>query len=273
LRSILTEDIHFWVEELDGVINDYPYKTIVEIFVRVNSGGTKLDASDLMFAAMKELSPDIEKNLEEVSQLLSNGTLSFEIDTILKGILLINGQGATVDPDKFAGANGMTLVQDIDNNWNAHYHPAFQALRDFIVNDLKIDNPKVIRSYNSLVTVFEYLYYNPTPTAANKSRLKAFYYKSQLFNWFSAGTDGVLDYLHNNFIVNCSSQDFPMAQIQSWFGTRNRQSVFDRNNLTDHSLRYFLLHMLYVELNSSSAFNVALKNNAPHIDHIYPKSK
>ena len=30
------------------------YKTILDIFVRVNSGGTKLDAGDLMFAAMKE---------------------------------------------------------------------------------------------------------------------------------------------------------------------------------------------------------------------------
>lgn len=38
--SILREDKHFWIEELDGVANDYPYKTILEIFIRVNSGGT-----------------------------------------------------------------------------------------------------------------------------------------------------------------------------------------------------------------------------------------
>ena len=222
---------------------------------------------------MKELSTDIEENLEEVSLLLSNGSLSFEIDTILKGILLVNSLGATVNPKKFSGASGVSLVKHIDTNWNLLYNSAFQALRDFIVNDLRIDNEKVIRSYNSLVPIFEYLYLNPTPDAANKSRLKSFYYKAQLFNWFSTGTDGILDYLHNNYIGNSKGRDFPMSNIQTWVGTRKKKILFDRNDLIDHKLRFFLLHLLYVESNNTSAFNVALKNNSPHIDHIYPKSK
>jgi hypothetical protein len=54
LVSLLREEKHFWVQELDGVANDFPYRRVLDIFVRVNSGGTKLDSSDLMFAAMKE---------------------------------------------------------------------------------------------------------------------------------------------------------------------------------------------------------------------------
>jgi hypothetical protein len=53
IRALLKEEQYFWVQQLDGVADRYPYKTILDIFVRVNSGGTKLDAGDLMFAAMK----------------------------------------------------------------------------------------------------------------------------------------------------------------------------------------------------------------------------
>jgi hypothetical protein len=273
LRSILTEDRYFWIEELDGIANHYPYSSVVEIFVRVNSGGTRLDASDLMFAAMKELSASIEENLEIISDSLSNGTLIFEVETILRGILLVNGKRATVSPKKFTGTDGGILVAKIDSEWDSKYEPAFEALRDFIVTDLKIDNEKLIRSYNSFVPIFEYLFFNPTPNPANKSRLKSFYYRSQLFYWFSAQTDGILDYLHNNYLSNCANQDFPLSSILNYFENRRKRIIFDTSVLLDHSLRFFLLHLLYVETNNSSAFNVKLKNNEPHIDHIYPRSK
>jgi uncharacterized protein with ParB-like and HNH nuclease domain len=274
MRAILTEENFFWIEELDGLANDYPYNTVLEIFVRVNSGGTKLDGSDLMFAAMKELSANIEENLENISEQLSNGSLSFEIEVILKCILLINHKGATVNPKKFSGLDGKELVTKIDTEWDTKYNPAFQALRDFIVNDLKIDNTKIIRSYNSLVPIFEYFYHNVSPSQPNILRLKAFYYKAQIFNWFSAQTDGVLDYLHNNYLKDCASKDFPLNGILDYFSSsRKYRTVFDRTTLLEHSLRYFFLHFLYVEMNNTSAFNVALKNNSPQVDHIYPKSK
>ena len=67
LVSLLREERHFWVQELDGVANEFPYKRVLDIFVRVNSGGTKLDASDLMFAAMKEGWDEIEEAIEETT--------------------------------------------------------------------------------------------------------------------------------------------------------------------------------------------------------------
>ena len=53
----------FWYDQLDGIVNDYPYERVLEVFVRVNNGGTKLDGGDLMFAAMKGLSGDIEEQV------------------------------------------------------------------------------------------------------------------------------------------------------------------------------------------------------------------
>ena len=70
LTSLLREENYFWVEELDGVAKDYPYKKILNIFVRVNSGGTKLEAADLLFATMKEGWADVEQNVEEMVGVL-----------------------------------------------------------------------------------------------------------------------------------------------------------------------------------------------------------
>ena len=40
---------------------------------------------------------------------------------------------------------------------------AFQQLRDFMVKDLKVYADKVIRSYTSLIPLFDFLYNNPIP--------------------------------------------------------------------------------------------------------------
>ena len=78
LLSLLREEKHFWIQELDGVANEYPYDRILDIFVRVNSGGTKLDASDLMFAAMKEAWSDIEEVIEQTTEMLNGTNLQFD---------------------------------------------------------------------------------------------------------------------------------------------------------------------------------------------------
>lgn len=98
LRTLLREEQHFWVEELDGVANKYEYRKILDIFVRVNSGGTKLTASDLMFAALKEGWEDIEENTEQTVDMLNlEGRLQFESSFPLKCLLVANGEGAEVN--------------------------------------------------------------------------------------------------------------------------------------------------------------------------------
>ena len=44
----------------------------------MNSGGTKLDASDLMFAAMKEAWSDIEEVIEQTTEMLNGTNLQFD---------------------------------------------------------------------------------------------------------------------------------------------------------------------------------------------------
>lgn len=180
LVSLLREEKYFWVQELDGVANEFPYRRVLDIFVRVNSGGTKLDASDLMFAAMKEGWGAIEEVIEETTELLNGTNLQFDKTFPLKCLLVAHGRGAEASPEKFIGLDGEKLLKEMEEGWG-RAEDAFQQLRDFMKNDLKIYADKVIRSYNSFIPIFDFLYHNPKPTESSKALMSAYHYKAQLF--------------------------------------------------------------------------------------------
>jgi hypothetical protein len=271
LVSLLREEKHFWVEELDGVANAFPYKKILDIFVRVNSGGTKLDASDLMFAAMKEGWSDVEQSVENVTEMLNVNGLSFDKTFCLKCLVVAHGKGAELSPEKFSSAAGEELLKTIQDNWE-RAEQAFQELRDFIKHNLKLYGHKVIRSYGSFVPLYDYLYHNPKPNEANRVLMRAYYYKSQLFNWYGSQTDNIVNALHNRLGKHLAT-GFPIAEVKEYFSkSRNAAVELNHDHLLDMRLRYIVLNMIYVERFGASPFDVCFKGNEPHIDHIYPKS-
>jgi hypothetical protein len=146
LSAILKEERPIWIEQLDGVAQDYPYKTIVDIFVRVNSGGTRLDPADLMFAVMKEEWEDVEEKIEDVAGLLSNeGRITFDKSLVLKCLVTAHGMGAELAPDKLNSAEGSSVAKTIEENWpRADGFPAASGLHDpRIASRLRQDGQKL----------------------------------------------------------------------------------------------------------------------------------
>jgi hypothetical protein len=270
LVSLLREEKHFWIQELDGVANEYPYSRILDIFVRVNSGGTKLDASDLMFAAMKEAWSDIEEVIEQTTEMLNGTNLQFDKTFPLKCLLVAHGRGAEASPEKFTGPDGDKLMADINNGW-VKAEQAFQELRDFLKNDLKVYADKVVRSYNSFIPLFDFIYHNPKPNEATRALLKAYHYKAQLFGWYSQGTDTVVNALHT-IVGKLSTIGFPMMEVKDYFKKRGNATELSRSHLQETRLRFILLNQVYVDQMGSSPFDVKFKGNEPHVDHIYPQS-
>lgn len=269
--TLLREERHFWVEELDGVANEYPYKKVLEIFVRVNSGGTKLDASDLMFAAMKEGWSDTEQNVEAIVDVLNDGRLGFDKTFALRCLVVANGKGSELSSDKFTSLEGEKLIGAIQASW-AKAEAAFQELRDFITNDLKLYADKVVRSYGSFVPLFDYLYHNPKPDEGNRVLMRAYYYKAQLFNWYGAQTDNVINAMHTR-VGKPLSTGFPLASVKEYFrDSRKAETELRLEHLLNMRLRFIILNLIYVERFGASPFNVCFKGNEPHVDHIYPQT-
>jgi len=272
LVSILREDTYLWVDELDGTASDdYNYQNVLNIFVRVNSGGTKLEPSDLLFAVMKEAWTPIEQEIEDVvTDLNRDGRLSFDKTFALKAIMVAIGESAILSPKRLSSAEGSAILQRIQNNWDA-LDRAFAQLQDFIHNELQLYSDKVVRSYNALVPIVRYFYMNPSPSATEFPKLKAYYYCSQMFNWFSARTDQVLNACAG-IMENSSSGTLPLTEFKSYFARQGRQTNVTADSI-DMRLRFIVLNLLYVEQFGTSPFHVRYKRNEPHIDHIFPKSK
>jgi hypothetical protein len=271
LTSLLREEKYFWVQTLDGVANDYQYRTIRNIFVRVNSGGTKLDAADLMFAVMKENWEPVEELVEQTASLLNESRLWFDKNLVLKCIVTAISGDAKVDVEKFADDNNSALLKSIETNW-PHLEETFKALRDFMVNDLKLYGDKVIRSYNSFVPLFDYLYYNPRPDAISVQKMRGYFFKSQLFNWYRAQTDAIINALHK-YVGQKVDDGFPLGEIIGYFAGRKAITTLAPEHLLEHRLRFTLLNILYVEKFGNNPFDVRYSGNEPQIDHIFPKSK
>lgn len=269
LTSLLREDKYFWIEEMDGVANDFAYRKILDIFVRVNSGGTKLTAADLMFAAMKEGWEDIEENLDQTVEMLNDGRLSFDSDLALKAMITALGEGAERNPEKFTGAKGEALLNKLKINWKQS-EESFQQLRDFIEQDLRLFSDKTIFSYNAFIPLFDYIFHNPKPSESDRIRMRAFFYKAQLFGWFSGATDAVLNALHG--IVGAKSNSgFPLQAVKDHFKAKYSQVEMDEYALDQKRLRATILAMVYIEMWGTSPFKVLFKGNEPHVDHIYPQ--
>jgi len=195
--------------------------------------------------------------------------LSFDKNVVLKSMSVALGYGAELDPERLATAEGEKLLQSIKDNW-PRLEDAFTQLRDFIVSTLRLYSGKVVRTYNSFVPLFDYLFHNPKPRPRDIQLMTGYYYKSQLFNWYGRQTDGIINAMHS-ILGQLLGDGFPLDKIKDYF--RYRYSVeLQKDVLLDVRLRFIVLNLLYVNQFGESPFNVAYKDNEPHIDHIYPQS-
>ena len=173
--------------------------------------------------------------------------------------------------DKFTSPEGEKLIDAIQATW-ARAEAAVQELRDFIANDLKLYGDKVVRSYGSFVPLFDYLYHNPKPDEGNRVLMRAYYFKAQLFNWYGAQTDNVVNAMHNR-VGKPLSTGFPLVAIKEYFReSRKAETELQLDHLLNMRLRFIILNLIYVERFGASPFNVCFKGNEPHVDHIYPQS-
>lgn len=269
IRTLRDEGV-FWYEELDGIVGDYTYERVLEVFVRVNNGGTKLDSGDLMFAAMKGLSDEVEEQVEEVARQICVGDLVFDKGWVLKAIVLMLTGSATLGPSLFSAPQGQELMARIAADWK-RIEGAFQQLHDLVRNDIGVATDRLVRSYVALIPVADYLYHFPAPTPMQRQRVVGYFHKAQLFNWFSASTDQLLAGLHPK-IVNGGGV-FPLEDIKAFFAGYRRDVELTADNIVNPRLRAMILNLIYREKFDTSLFQSQFPGNEPHIDHIYPRAR
>jgi uncharacterized protein with ParB-like and HNH nuclease domain len=251
---------------------------VLTIFVRINSGGTKLSFSDLLLStatAKWTLNARDEIN-GFVKQLNSIGSVSVEKDFVLKSCLTLTDNQIAF---KIKNFNSKTLA-DMESQWG--------EIKDAInctVNLVKVMgyNPQTLTSNNALIPIAYYMKKLGAPANFSQSN-KYENERRKISKWlkvalikrtFSGQPDNVLIPLRDLIGGAAREKGFPYDEIieaskGNEFAGGAKSLVFSEDdllNLLDYEYgepyTYSVLTFLYPTFNFSELF---------HQDHIFPKS-
>lgn len=263
------ETISYYLEEsqeLDKVLN---------IFIRVNSGGTPLSYSDLLlsFATAQWETLDAREEINSAVDRLNAIGRGFNIskDLLLKSSLVL-----CEFPDiRFRADNfNRTHMLVIEKKWDqivASMQLAMELVASF---GFSREN---ISSNNALIPIAYYFSLKGNPAnfvdskkyVADRRKIKKWFISSILLRVFSFSSDSVLRQIGD--ILKKSHDTFPLEEIGKRFRGTNRDILF-----TDDSIN----NLLWSKYGSGETLIVMsilypwadLKNNF-HIDHIHPRAK
>ena len=254
--------------ELDKVLN---------IFIRVNSGGTVLTYSDLLLSIASAQWEDHDAR-EEITEFVEDvnsigGGFRINKDFVLKtALVLTDFPNIAFKVDNFNKPNMMK----IEANWENIKRAIKQAVN--LVASFGYSG-ETLSSNNALIPIAYYLLTIGMPenfvesgaTKDNRAKIKKWLIMALLKKAFSGQPDNVLrpirDILRENGIA-----DFPIAQIIERFKGTPKSIQFTEDDIEAYLLKLkygkretlSTLMLLYPSLDFSNKF---------HEDHMYPKSK
>ena len=247
---------------------------VLNIFIRINSGGTILSYSDLLLSIAtaqwekKDAREEIIMFVDEINEI-SNG-FNFNKDFVLKSCLVINDfSDIAFKVDNFNKENMLKIEKNWENITNS-IRLAVKLVSSFGYNR------DTLTSNNAIIPIAYYLYKinasdsYPTSTSnlADKESIRKWLILSLVKRAFSGQPDNVLRPIRK--IINEDHSKFPLNKIIEKFKGTTKSLLFsdeDIENLTwykyGQGFTFSVLSLLYPHLDYNNQF---------HIDHIFPKS-
>ncbi len=265
-RQEFVNDDNVTFQELDGIDNPDAYKIddIVEIFIRANSGGTKLGKSDLLFSLLISSWEDADGEMESLLEVLNEGGFAFDRDFVLKSCLTVLGKGARYDIEKFR--DGKTKEEIISKwEWIAD---AIKAVRDFVISKTYIRSDKALPSYLALIPLIYYRYHYPKEFA-NATGLQEYLLRSLITGVFSGSPDNLIDKIVRNIQ---EKKDFVLNEIFGVIRADNRSLEITPDIIFDQCYGSRTIHLFFNLWYQDFNYIPALDANGPQIDHIFPQS-
>lgn len=210
LRQRINEDeiLHY------SVIQNTSIADVLEIFKRINNGGTVLSPSNLLFSTVVAA---WEKGREEMDDFISSvnkeNIIYLKEDYLVRLCVYLMDQPASVKIE----AMTHDVVLSIKNNWDRIKDAVFR-----VKNFLKAHNltDSVLLSRNALMPVIYYYYHAKKVTAKDEAELLKFITVSQLFGLFGGNSSATLDRVRENMCVGQT-----LGQVKSSFEMKNLETI------------------------------------------------
>lgn len=260
--------INYYLEKNSGDKHGGDLDRVVNIFIRVNSGGMVLNPSDLLlsFATAqlhggRDVREEIYKFVDSINDIGGKENFAFDKDFVLKAFLVLCDE---IDSIKFRATSfSKKNMQKIDEHWE-DLTKAIELAVNFI-NDYGF-NKTNFASNNSLIPIAHYiLKKNNEPKNYEKDRdsMIHWFIATTLAGTFGSSTDTVLNRFRT--IIRTNHNSFPL------------QEMVKNKDISADGIVEDILDMQYKDKSILMALsilypNVDLKNKF-HIDHIFPQSK
>ena len=246
-------------------IEEADYDDVLNIFVRVNSSGTPLSKTDLLFSTLVSSWTGGREEIESLVNTM-NGKVdkfSFDTDFVMRAALTLTDSPINLKIESFKKTN----VLKISENWEKIKH-ALLDMVEFLTKSGFSDES--ITSYNALIPIAYYLYRGGALSKENIASFKYYFIVAQLKSVFSVASNTVIAETRrcvqkiNNFKKELFSIDlFNDIKLTGGMNFNVSEDLINKCFEYDKgSYTFMLLSLLYPEIK----LDVAVF----HQDHVHP---
>ncbi|GHP70051.1 hypothetical protein VN1196_13800 [Helicobacter pylori] len=186
-NAFCTEQLISFFEEKEKNLNK-----VLNIFIRVNSGGVKLSYSDLLMSILTaSFSIDIRGKMNELVDALKNkGFSNMGQDQVLKTCLLLIGKDTTFELKNFNKNN----IKEIEENW--------EKITESIYNAAKLletfGYAKYLGSAYILSTLAYFYFLKQKMDKNDEEQALKFVRNAQITSYFTSSTDTKLSIINHS---------------------------------------------------------------------------
>ncbi|GAA7633623.1 hypothetical protein ckin5_07640 [Helicobacter pylori] len=234
---------------------------VLNIFIRVNSGGVKLSYSDLLMSILTaSFSSDIRERMNELVDALKNkGFSKMEQDQVLKTCLLLIGKDTTFELKNFNKNN----IREIEDNWEKITESIYDAAKLLET----FGYVKYLGSAYILSSLAYFYFLKQKMSKDDEKQALKFVRNAQITSYFTPSTDTKLGIIANSMKDAQTFESFNhnLAKHETSPLKITNDAIEEMMCSSSDAKVFPILQILYP--------NLKCKTTTFHIDHIYPKSK
>ena len=249
---------------------------VLQIFIRINSGGTKLSYSDLLLsiatASWKgtDARQAIHSFVDELNSV--SDELTFDQDFVLKSALVLSDISDVKFKIENFNAQNMATIETAWPSIKTALSLTVHLAKSFGLTD------RSLLSANALIPIAYYLkkkgasdsYLNSSSSSVDRAAIRNWLTKVLLRGTFGSMADTILSALRR-VLQAAPVKQFPENEINNQLAQLNRSVKFSLDEVQNllgleyqNRQTFLVLSLLYPHFDFSNGF---------HVDHIYPKSK
>jgi len=259
LRNVLFEPIRLEHVMKITIISEkgLSLDQLLETFIRFNSGGLRLQKSDILFAVLKTKWKDIQ---DQLSLFTMNNTI--DIDLLLKALIVVSG--VSYEPSRMPDED--IIKEENLNKLKSSIKKFSTVIEKFYdrLNDITPVPERILKKFYFLIPVIYYFYHNPSELNKGLLELPEILEYVLIIKYNSnLRSDSHLRKIIK-IIEDSKESKFPLDDIKNYLRKVGVKTIIDGDSLNRDPILTFSL----LQRRNWKPYRSKL-----HIDHIFPKGR